>query len=123
MLLDPGHHNISQQHAYSVMNTNMRNRQQLLLSHLPIMSKPFQERIACHLNERNLTLNQTDASGRPMRTELTTTDRNVHLLDLTNIFQLGLILKLVFFYMVVGMNTRAEYRFAVIAFCVGYYFY
>ena len=57
VLLDAGYHNISMQHGYQVMNTNMRNRQQLLLSHMPIMSRAFQERMTCHLNEHNLTLN------------------------------------------------------------------
>ena len=45
------------------------------------------------------------------------------MLDFSHMFQIGLIIKLGFFYMVAGMNTRTDYKFMVIAFCIGYYFY
>lgn len=81
MLLDPGVHNSSMHAAYQSMNTNLKQRQQLLLSHMPIMSRPFQERTCVHLNEANMTLNQEDQSGQAMRRELNTSINNVRMLN------------------------------------------
>ena len=41
----------------------------------------------------------------------------------TQLLQFTLIGKLIFFFMVIGMNSRLEYRYGVLCFCVSYYFY
>jgi hypothetical protein len=66
--MDRGTHNTSLSQIINAlkssgqsMNTNLEAKENLMLTHMPIMSKPFQERLNSHISEKNLSLNGENA--------------------------------------------------------------
>lgn len=127
--LDTGLHNTSAMHFRSILsggmfphNSNLDPKQAMLLSHLPIMSKQFQERLNSHMNERNLTLNAENSRGQPISRHLQNLGQ-VRFLGYDSMLQLTLLGKLIFFMIVFGMNTDKNYKWITLAFVISYYFW
>lgn len=127
--LDAGMHNTSAMHFQAILsggmfphNTNLDSKQSMLLSHLPIMSKQFQERLNSHMNERNLTLNAENSRGQPISRHLQNLGQ-VRFLGYDSMLQLTLLGKLIFFMIVFGMNTDKNYKWITLAFVISYYFW
>lgn len=92
------------------------------MGHLPIMSKQFQERLNCHMNERNMTINAENARGQPIHRNLQNLGQ-IRFLGYDSILQVTLLGKLIFFMMVFGMNTDKNYKWMTLAFVISYYFW
>ena len=93
------------------LDTNLRSKDHLLLSQLPIMDRSFQERMHFFTQANNISANVSDFNE----------NINIRFLGYDSILQFTLLAKLFMFVMIFGMNVKGMSKWILIVLLICYY--